>query len=411
MRAFVERRPRGLGPSDVTNEDMIAEMERLQARAERSEAELARVRHAQEHTPWYAHGDPDGEPDSCPYHYLIDKLDASVLFVDADLIVHHANRYLADFMGTDPSELEGLPARELLARVLAPGPEHDAIIEQFLAAPFAQRTDEIDVLRADGREACFSVTRRPVLDSDGEVLGVIAIGTDVSRRRETERRLARYQQSLRSLGSEVALSEERQRRAIATRIHDDISQNLAYAKLRVGSLTTCPDGESCRDNISEINDLLDAAIAGSRALAFELSPPLLHELGLTEAIGWLTEQFGERHDLNLEFTDDGRDKPLAEDVSVTLFRAVNELLTNVVRHAHAHHATVSVSRADGHVLVRVSDDGQGFSPANALEGHSSYGLFNISERLDYVGGAMLIESNELTGTRVTLTVPVETARP
>ena len=407
MPTYGKQRQRELGAPEVNEAAIIETMTRLQARAERAEAELARFRHAQEQTPWYAHGDPD----SCPYRYLIDQLDASVLFIDADLIVRHANHYAADLMGVDAAELEGVSARELLVRVSPPGAEHSATVEQFLADPFARSTDEIDVLRPDGSEARFSVTRRPVLDSDGTVLGVIAIGTDVSERRQAELRVARYQQSLKSLGSEVALAEERKRRAIADRIHDEISQNLACAKLRVGSLTTCLDLDSCRDGISLINELLDAAIAGSRTLAFELSPPLLHELGFIEAVEWLAEQFEQRHDVDIAFTDDGRDKPLAQDVSVTLFRAVNELLTNVVTHADADHAHVSVSRANGNVLVCVTDNGRGFCPVKGLQDQKSYGLFNINERLDYVGGTMLIESNKLTGTSVTLTAPVETASP
>lgn len=405
-KAHAERRPR-MAVWAVENDELIAEIDALRVRAERAEAELERIHRTQDQTPWSSADSHRGVV--CPYHDLIDNLEALVLFIDRDFTIRHANRYALELSGRERAELEGVDVRDVLGEVVAPAAEREEVIERLLRDPAGVRSDEIEVMRPDGTEACLALARRPVHDASGVLLGVVVVGTDISARREVERQRADYQEALRSLTSVLALTQERERRSIAARIHDEISQNLAYAKLRVNSLNGCSQGKACDVAIGEINDLLDNAIAGTRALSFELSPPLLHELGFVEAAEWLTEQFGESHDIGCEFTDDGREKRLSPDLSVTLFRAVDELLDNVARHADANRAEVSISRGEGRIEVRVSDDGRGFDPSKAMAAHhpgDGFGLFNIRERLDYFGGTMEIESDALTGTRVTLRAPL-----
>ncbi len=377
----------------------------------RGAAALSRETHHNEETAWSAAAGASGAVDGCPYHYLMDNLDAAVLFVAEDGVIRHANRYAAQVLDLDVAEVEGRRMRELLAEIVPAGPERDGTIDRLMATPEGSLTDEVDLLLPGGKEVCFSITRRSIRDGSGCPLGVVVVATDISEQRESEMRLSRTQQALRTLGAEQAMSEERKRRQIASRIHDEISQNLAYAKLRVGALSNC-DGEKHRNGIVELNRLLDRAIEGSRALAFELSPPLLHELGFIAAVEWLVEQFSRRHGIEVEMTDDGAAKPLARDVSVTLFRAISELLTNVVEHAGARNVRITMLRACDRIRITVADDGHGFNRMEVLEEDGfgdGYGLFNISERLGYLGGTMHIESNSDTGTRVTLTAPLEGA--
>jgi len=391
----------------VSSDETNTEIRRLRARARRAEAALEQVHQEQENSPWFVRGTGPADPE-CPYHGLIDNLDALVVFIDADEIIRHANSYTAEYLGMQRSDIEGRSVRDLLHTIVAPGPGHDRTVDDLLADPTAQRTDEVDVIRPDGTVGCVSWARRPVRDPDGTLLGVVAVGTDITARRDAQRQDAVYQEALRSLTSELALAEERQRRTIATRIHEEISQNLAYAKLRVGSLSGCTDANGCEKTIEELNDLLDSAIAGTRALAFELSPPMLHELGFSEAIEWLAEQFEETHDITCHFSDDRESRDLPPEVSVTLFRAVAELLDNIAEHAGAASASIEIDAENGTVEVRVADDGRGFDPTEVLQRaccNHGFGLFNIRERLRHLGGRMSIESTPLTGTEVTLVAP------
>ncbi|MFW5866756.1 MAG: ATP-binding protein [Armatimonadota bacterium] len=386
----------------------MAEIERLRARARRAEAALGRVHREQEDAPWFVSG--NGQADGhCPYRDLIDNLHALVVFVDGSGTICHANCYTAEFLGLDRDELEGMSARDVLHSIVAPGPDHDQTVNDLLADPDVPRVDEIDVVLPDGSDGCVSLARRPVYGPDGELLGVVAIGTDVTARRRALHRSEIYQEALRSLTSELALTEERQRRTFAVRIHEEISQNLAYAKLRVSALKACAEDAGCMRAIGEINDLLDDAIEGTRALAFEISPPMLHELGFSEAVEWLAEQFEDRHDITCQVLDERSNRELPAETSVTLFRAVAELLSNIAEHSGADSASIEIGNQNGAVQVRVSDDGRGFNPDAVFENlqpQSGCGLFNIRERLRHLGGELAVDSTPLVGTQVTLNAPI-----
>ena len=144
-------------------------------------------------------------------------------------------------------------------------------------------------------------------------------------------------------------------------------------------------------------------------MTFELSPPILYELGLEAGIEWLTEQIQEKHGIQIGFEDDRQPKPMSEEIRITLFKATKELLINIVKHAQASKAKVSIWREDHSIRIRVEDDGVGFSTPEGkqLRKTTGFGLFNIRERIKYLGGDVVIESEPGRGTRVNLSAPLE----
>ena len=165
------------------------------------------------------------------------------------------------------------------------------------------------------------------------------------------------------------------------------------------------------EEIKTLYELIEQSIEYTRTLTFELSPPVLYTFGFESAVEWLTEQFEARHEIQVFFNDDGQAKHLAHDVRVVLFQAVRELLHNIVKHAKATGVTVSVSRKNGTIHVSVEDNGVGFSDSKVSSGVSKgggFGLFNVRERLDYIGGSLQIESVSPHGARVIITAPVQT---
>jgi signal transduction histidine kinase len=235
---------------------------------------------------------------------------------------------------------------------------------------------------------------------------------ELEKRQRAEKRLLAYQNRLRALASELGLAAERERRRIAIYIHDTLAQALAAAKMKLDALhkATAPETPGQAEVLDEVRNLVGQAAMDARSLTFDLSPPVLHELGLAAALAWLAEDMGKKHGLAVTFEDDQTPKPIAEARCIVLFRAVRELLTNVTKHAQARRAGVSVGRTDEHVRITVEDDGVGFDPQcvhahEDLEG--GFGLFSIRERLDYLGGRMEIRSGKGRGTRVTLTAPLD----
>ncbi len=236
-----------------------------------------------------------------------------------------------------------------------------------------------------------------------------AIAERVSRIIEHHRareRVLEYQDELRYLASQIPLTEERERRRIAVALHDQVGHALAIAKFKLEDLRKTVPG----DTLGEIIKLVEQIIKDTRSLTFELSPPVLHELGFEAALEWLTKQAREQHPITIEFIDDGLPKPLGKDMRVVLFQAVRELLINVTKHAHAQMVKVSARRTGDTIQIQVEDDGTGFDPfevASRRGKEGGFGLFNISERLGYLDGSMEINSMPGSGTRVILTAPLK----
>jgi PAS domain S-box-containing protein len=239
--------------------------------------------------------------------------------------------------------------------------------------------------------------------------GAVIISQDITERKWSEERILTYQEQLRSLASELSLIEERERRHIATELHDNISQTLAITKIKLGMAQGLTSSTDWVGSLNEIGELVDQAIQYTRSLTFELSPPILYELGFEAAAEWLTEQIQEQHHIEIGFEDDRRSKPMSEEIRIALFKATKELLINIVKHAQASKAKVSIWREDNSIRIRVEDDGVGFSTSEgkALGKTTGFGLFNIRERMKYIGGDMVIESEPGRGTRVTLSAPLE----
>jgi signal transduction histidine kinase len=229
---------------------------------------------------------------------------------------------------------------------------------------------------------------------------------NIQDRKTAEEQVLAYQAQLQSLASEVALSEERQRRRIATNLHDQIGQSLAFARLK---LATASEAENA-SLIPQLRALIDQAITDTRSLTFELSPPVLYELGLVAALEWLARKIQQEHGIQTRFHDDGQPKPLDENFRIVLFQAVRELLVNVAKHARPSHAQVLLRRDADAIRIVIEDDGVGFDVTqvrSAGEAPKSFGLFNIRERIEYLGGRVKISSEPGRGTRVTLIAPLK----
>ncbi|MDY6952244.1 MAG: PAS domain S-box protein [Thermodesulfobacteriota bacterium] len=232
---------------------------------------------------------------------------------------------------------------------------------------------------------------------------------EIRERKWAEDELFIYHQRLRSLTSELALAEERERRRIAVVVHDRIAQNLAFAKMSLGRLRASMLSAESADTAGEVIKLIDDTIQDTRALISELAPPILYELGFVPAVEFLTQQTEKRHNIIFTFADDGQPKPLSDDLQVLLFQAVRELLVNIVKHARARKAKVLL-RADGdQVIVEVEDDGVGFDTAKIESSESNadcFGFFSIQQRLQPLGGRLSVESKVGRGTRIVLAAPM-----
>jgi PAS domain S-box-containing protein len=243
--------------------------------------------------------------------------------------------------------------------------------------------------------------------SAGEIVDVY---DDITERKNSESKLLMYQEKLQSLASELTLVEERERRSIATDLHDQIGQTLSVIKMCCFTLRNDLNSSDHVRQIDEIKELVAQTIQDTRSLTFELSPPVLYELGLVAAIDWLAEQFQKKHGLKCTVESDTKPKPLSQDFEVVLFRSVRELLINIVKHAEAKKVKIAIRANKKNLRIRVTDDGIGFSKetkaVRAYKDHQ-FGLFSITERIHHLGGKVEVDSQSGKGTMVTLVAPLK----
>jgi signal transduction histidine kinase len=219
----------------------------------------------------------------------------------------------------------------------------------------------------------------------------------------------RGDERLRTLAYEVTVAEARERERIAAGLHDDIGQVLAILALKLGELNEAVSGSGSASLIAELRALVSQAARATRSATFELSSPVLHQLGLQAAIESLvprTEALG-----GVKVVVAGRlpDLPLPEQVLAIVFRVARELIANVVKHARARAARITLHADSQWLLVVVSDDGVGFdaeSPRAAFGPEGGYGLVSAEAQMQALGGQLDIESAPGRGTRATLCLPL-----
>ena len=250
---------------------------------------------------------------------------------------------------------------------------------------------------------------KAVRSPDGTLLYYEGTVEDITEQKKAEEKIKSYQKQLRSLASDLSLAEERERRRIATMLHDHIGQILAISKIKLGALAQLIGNDESMNQLKEVRNHIEQAIQYTRSLTFELSPPILYDLGLEAALEWLAEQVREHQRINCMFEADAYPKPVSDEIRIVLFSAVRELLMNVTKHAQANVAKITIRRVNDSITVHVADNGIGFVPSKMSfyrDENKGFGLFSIRERLRHLSGQMEVRSGRGRGTRVILTAPL-----
>jgi two-component system, NarL family, sensor histidine kinase UhpB len=359
------------------------------------------------------------------YRLLAEAAHDLIVTTDLDGIVTYANPATLEVLGFAPSEIEGqifehllepdaaLAARRAWREMIA-GSDDDLHARDAF-------TFEGGVKRSDGSTAYLEI-KLNALRSDRRVVGGLAIARDLSEQQKLADEIAqrgleaRRTDELRSFLALFTQAQEEERRRIARELHDDTAQTLVAIARRLDRLgtmlETLPEAQA---RTADIRGDVDTAIDSVRRFSRNLRPSTLDDLGLLAALEWLCSQ--SRTSARLEVS--GREQRLKPDLELTLFRVVQEALTNVDKHAKATSAAIRVKfDAIGNlehppgVLVSVTDDGAGFSSTPdadafttlAAKGH--LGLAGMRERIKLAGGEMKLESENGLGTKLSFWFPI-----
>lgn len=311
------------------------------------------------------------------------------------------NAAFTKMTGYTPEEVIGKPS------LILQGPEPGGMVWTKFETGSADRKAfylETVACRKDGTRFDVEWQITPLRDEKRKVSHFVSIQRDITERKRAEEKFKLYQEQLRALTSELSLAEESERRRIATQIHDHIGQTLAITKIKLGALKgDCGDRHAA--TIDEIRGLIEKTIKYTKSLTFELSPPILYELGFEAAVEWLSEQMQQQHYILFSLETDAAPKPLTREMSILLFQVVRELYMNIVKHSQAHQVITHLRREGNSLRIAVEDDGIGFDSA-AVDDRPSFGFFSIRERLKYLGGSLEIQATPGRGTVIAVVSPL-----
>jgi PAS domain S-box-containing protein len=259
-----------------------------------------------------------------------------------------------------------------------------------------------------GRQQWFSIRVTPLSDRGGCVI----THEDVTDRKRSEEALRDSYQRLQTLSREVQVTKEGERSRLSRELHDEFGQVLSGLKFELSamakSLIKDHKTVAVRQRIRKAGHMVDRLFVSLREMVTALRPSVLEELGLVPALEALVTDVSERSGLQCHVVADRID-PQARcgpEVEGALFRIGQELLTNVVRHAKATTATVTIGSERGRIVLTVRDNGQGFN-IHGVGKKNRFGLRGIQERAELLGGTITVDSTRKVGTTVAVHIPIE----
>ena len=224
--------------------------------------------------------------------------------------------------------------------------------------------------------------------------------------------LKKERRSQEKISKHLIASQEQERRRIAAELHDSLGQNLLIIKNRALLGLEKPDTETLREQIAEISDLTSQTIDEVREISYNLRPYQLDRLGLKEAIDSIIGKIIQTTGIACSVSIDALNRKLPKDSEVNLYRIVQELLNNIVKHSGADSISINAVYEEEKLTLSVADNGKGFDPERLRydsKNGQGFGLVGMHERVKILKGNIIIQSSPGTGTTVTLTIPIEEA--
>jgi len=340
------------------------------------------------------------------FRTLLDMTPVAMWICEADHVAF-ANRAALDLFGLGSGE--ELVGRSVYA-LLHPD-AHDALREQIRRALGAESTPPLvtsAITRFDGQTREVEIASAALPDHGHTVVQMVI--TDITQRQRQEREQARHRRELRQLSANVVQAREEERRRIARELHDELGQRLTALKMELSSLGPAAAQPSHEARVTGMLEMIDDTVAAVRRIAADLRPMMLDDLGLNAAIEWLARDAAHRMDIEITVRLGEEDPPLADAAAIAVYRMVQEALTNVARHAHATDVGIEMRQEGGELVLRVRDNGVGFSD-RCLQHDGRYGLLGIRERAYMLGGRLEVDNPPGGGGRLTVRLPLATIDP
>ena len=375
---------------------------------------------------------------------IVDSSDDAIISKNMDGVITSWNRGAESMFGHSAEEAIGQHITLIIPSDRRS--EEDGILQQLRLGNRVEHLETVR-MRKDGSLINISATISPVKDTNGRVVGASKVARNITERMQAERELRESEERLRALAGELDLkvrartleleqrnaevlrqseqlrelsgklmqTQDEERRRIARELHDGVGQLLAAISMNFSKIDRA-DGNLAREvtlTLEQNVALVESAAQEIRTISYLLHPPLLDEVGLESALRWYVDGFAERSNIKVDMQlAAGFSEGMSRDLALSLFRIVQECLTNIHRHSGSATAFVGITRSSDEIKLEVQDEGKGI-PRKMQSKISSgqrcgVGLSGMRERIRQLGGRLEIASNS-RGTRITAVLPISAA--
>jgi PAS domain S-box-containing protein len=261
--------------------------------------------------------------------------------------------------------------------------------------------------KADGSVMDCRASVVPLRDERGGMVAFQSLVRDVTQETLAQAQLRESREQLRRLARRIEAAREEERTGIARELHDQLGQALTALRMDLASVARSLErGRKIDpDMLGRMTDLVDTTVRDVQRISSDLRPGIIDDLGFAEAVKWQLARFRERTRIACQFTSSVDGVGLSRAASTALFRVLQELLTNIARHASARRVRVEVSGDSDTIVLTVSDDGRGITPEQ-IDGRDSLGLIGIRERVLALGGTVDMHGEPGRGTTSRITLPL-----
>ena len=332
------------------------------------------------------------------YQQLFHATNIATAIISTDGKIIEANQSFFNFLEYTPDDLD----ETTLAKLVGSSADQSKLSD-FVESNAHSANLELEILTKSGSSMWVNLYIQKIII--GEVPQYLGIANNITQQIKNNKEIENYQLHLKNLINDIFETEEREKRRLAVHLHDHFSQLLAIAKMKMSEFIRKNEHSRHIESLLDAKKYIDEALQKTRTLTYELSPPVLYELGLVNGMEWLINSVRENHHIEVRLFNKAGKISFNKEVEVIIYRIFSEMLTNVIKHAQAKLVLVYLEQYDNLFYLRVIDDGVGFDAENMGTNEKSFGLFSIRERIERLKGSFQIVSKIGNGTIIDISIP------
>lgn len=340
------------------------------------------------------------------YRILTDNSNDLICLQEPDSTFKYISPSIKNLLGYEQSEFLGKTVFSIVHQEdLKPLQKamDQKVFRNKVAKPYDFR-----IRHKEGHFVWFEFLSSPVY-KDNKINYFVTSARDITQWVLAKKEIEQYQTSLQKLTTEMTLIEEKQKKEIASNIHDHLSQSLVISKMKINELKKKSELKSIDKDLKFVENLISEVLENSRKITYELSPPVLYQLGIIDALNWLLENVEAKHNIKCEINCNVSNFKLSDVKSILLFRCIQELVKNTIKYADATLITLQLNKSKYGLDIILKDNGVGFDTSilNNYQNHSGsgFGLFAVQERIKNIQGEFIIISEINEGTSVNIFIP------